>query len=353
MDRAINVGLAGFGMSGQVFQAPFIDANPHFNLKKVYERASSLSKDRYPYVEVVREFQDLLTEDIDLVVISTPNAFHYAMAKQAIEAGKNVVVEKPMAITSQEGKALCDLAKEKNVIFTVYQNRRLDGDFLTVKHIIDKGILGNILDLEIHYDRYVLEDSQKLWKAQGGKGVNILYDLGVHIIDQAYVLFGKPKEVYADFRKQREGQATFDCIEVILYYEHVKVNVFAGEQVAKHGPRYKLNGSMGSFTKYGLDVQEEALIAGHKPVGDSWGMEKPETYGTLYYRENQTSPTDLEWIETVVPTLKGNYGTFYDNLYAVLTQGAELLVKPEEAAAVLEILEAAEKSNLDQRRITL
>lgn len=351
MSKIIQVGLAGFGMSGQVFQAPFIDANPNFNLKKVYERSSRLSKERYPYVDVVTDFSELLTEEIDLVIISTPNALHYPMAKQALEAGKNVVVEKPMSITAEEGLELCALARSKNLVFTVYQNRRLDGDFLTVQKVIQDGLLGEILDVEIHYDRYVLEDSKKAWKAQGGKGVNILYDLGVHIIDQAYVLFGMPLEVYADFRKQRPGLAEFDYFDVILYYDLLKVRLSAGELVAKHGPRYRVNGRLGSFIKYGLDVQEDALIAGEKPVGDTWGLENPESYGHLYYRTEDTTP--LNWHDTIVPTLRGFYGAFYENLYSVLTKGAPLLVKPEQAVDVLKIIHAAELSQREGRRVKL
>lgn len=351
MRKIIQVGLAGFGMSGQVFQAPFIDANPNFSLKKVYERSTCLSKERYPYVEVVSDFSQLLTEEIDLVIISTPNALHYSMAKQALEAGKHVVVEKPMAITADEGQELCSLARHKNLVFTVYQNRRLDGDFLTVQKVIQDGLLGDILDVDIHYDRYVMEDSKKAWKAQGGKGVNILYDLGVHIIDQAYVLFGMPLEVYADVRKQRPGLAEFDYFDVILYYDLLKVRLSAGELVAKHGPRYRVNGRMGSFIKYGLDVQEEALIAGVKPVGDTWGLEDPEQYGHLYYRTDETTP--ITWHETIIPTLRGFYGRFYENLYDVLTEGSALLVQPEQAVDVLKIIHAAEKSQLEGRRIKI
>lgn len=263
--RIIHVGIAGFGMSGKIFQAPFLHANPNFEIKKVYERKSEKSKEEYPYVQVVHDFSELLTEDIDLVVISTPNVYHFEMAKAAILAGKHVIVEKPVAIYAKDAQELLALSKANSVIFTAYQNRRFDGDFLTVKQIIEEKLLGEILDVEVHYDRFVQRESSKEWKTKGGPGVNILYDLGVHLIDQIYTLFGMPDEVYADFRKQRKTTAEFDNFELILYYDTIKVSLNASEVVVKHGPRYRINGTKGSFIKYGIDVQEEAFLSGERP----------------------------------------------------------------------------------------
>lgn len=152
--KTIQVGLAGFGMSGQIFHAPFISADPRFTLKKVYERTSDKSKQAYPSVEVVRTFDELLTGDIDLVVVSTPNQYHVPMAAQAMRAGKSVIVEKPVAATSREADELCKLAKAENVLFSVYQNRRLDGDFLTVKKLIENGQLGEVVDYECHFCKW-------------------------------------------------------------------------------------------------------------------------------------------------------------------------------------------------------
>lgn len=176
--KTIQVGLAGFGMSGQIFHAPFISADSRFTLKKVYERTSDKSKQAYPSVEVVRTFDELLTGDIDLVVVSTPNQYHVPMAAQAMRAGKSVIVEKPVAATSREADELCKLAKAENVLFSVYQNRRLDGDFLTVKKLIENGQLGEVVDYECHFDRFVRGQSKKQWKRDGGKGIDLLYDMG-------------------------------------------------------------------------------------------------------------------------------------------------------------------------------
>ena len=158
-------------MSGQIFHAPFISADPRFSLKKVYERTTNKAKQAYPDIEIVRTFEELLT----------------------------------VAASSQEAAELCQIAKEQGVLFSAYQNRRLDGDFLTVKKLIENGRLGEVVDYECHFDRFVRGQSAKQWKREGGKGINILYDLGVHLIHQAYALFGMPDEVYADMRQQRPG----------------------------------------------------------------------------------------------------------------------------------------------------
>ena len=347
--QPIRVGLAGFGLSGKVFHAPFIHANEHFFLKKVYERASERSREEYPDVEVVHNFEELLTDDIDVVVISTPNTLHVPMATQALEAGKHVVVEKPVAATSAEAETLCRLAAEKGVLLTVYQNRRLDGDFLTVKKLVQAGRLGEIVDYECHFDRFIQGYSAKQWKAAGGKGVDLLYDIGVHIIDQAVTLFGVPEEVYADLWQQRPESSGVDKFEVTLYYPGKRAILSAGELVAMQGPRYMVHGRQGAFLKYGTDAQEWRLKQGLRPDGDpDWGRDDPENYGTLY-----TAEKDGKILVETVPTEIGNYSGFYDNLYQAITQCAPLMVKPEEAAAVLRILEAAQESSREKRRVPL
>ncbi len=345
--RVLNVGIAGFGMSGKIFQAPFLNADSNFSIRKVYERVTERAREEYPYIETVRSFEELLTDDIDLVVISTPNALHVPMAKQAMNAGKHVLVEKPVAATASQALELCALAKEKGVVFTVFQNRRLDGDFLTVKKLIEGGDLGEVLDYEVHYDRFVQGVSSKAWKAEGGKGVDILYDLGVHIIDQAYTLFGMPKEVYADLRKQRAESAGIDKFEVILYYENTRAVLSAGEVVALSGPHYTVNGRKGSFIKYGMDVQEEALIAGLRPPREDWGREDESMYGTL------ARVTQGGIVCEKVPTVQSNYGLFHSNLHSAITEGAPLMADPMESVDVLRIMEAAIESDRMGARVRL
>ena len=343
----IRTAIAGFGLSGRIFQAPFLHADPNFELKKVYERKSERSKEEYPYVTVVRSFEELLTDDIDLVVISTPNSTHVPFAEMAMRAGKHVVVEKPVAATSTEAANLCRLSRMKGVVFSVFQNRRLDSDFLTVKKLIEEGELGEVLDYEAHYDRFERGVNPKPWKAQGGAGVGVLYDLGVHIIDQAYVLFGMPNEVYADFRRQRPESPGIDNFEVVLYYDNVKAILSAGEVVAKQGPHYMVSGRRGTFIKYGEDVQEAALLAGRRPPAPDWDVEDPSCYGTLYFDDGENI------VEKVIPTVVSSYAGYYENLYRTITAGEPLLVPPDETADVLRIIEAAQMSNAKKRRIAL
>ena len=318
----IRTAIAGFGLSGKIFQAPFIHADPNYELKKVYERKTERAKEEYPDVQIVRSFEELLTDDIDLVIISTPNDTHVPFAKQAMAAGKHVVVEKPVAATSTEAAELCAFAKKQGVVFSVFQNRRLDSDFLTVKKLIEEGALGEVLDYEAHYDRFERGVNPKPWKAAGGAGVGVLYDLGVHIIDQAYVLFGMPNEVYADFRQQRPESPGIDNFEVILYYDKVKAILSAGEVVARQGPHYMVSGRRGTFIKYGEDVQEAALLAGKRPPAPDWDAEGEECWGTLYYDDG------AQILEKKIPTVVSSYARYYENLYEVITAGAPALVPP-------------------------
>lgn len=344
----VRVGLAGFGMSGRIFHAPFIHADPRFSLRKVYERSTERAKEEYPAAEVVHRFEELLGEDVDLVVITTPNPLHVPMAAQALAAGKNVVVEKPAAASSREAEELCRLAEERGVLLTVYQNRRLDGDFLTVRKLIEEGRLGEVVDYTCHFDRFVQGFRSKQWKREGGKGVDLLYDIGVHLIDQAVSLFGLPEEVYADLRRQRPESSGVDKFTVVLHYPDKRAVLSAGELVAMPGPHFMVNGRKGTFLKYGRDAQEERLVRGLRPAGDpDWGREDPAAYGKLY------TATENGVLEEPVPTEIGNYGRYYDGLYETLRHGAPPLVKPEEAAAVLRVLEAAQESSREKRRVPL
>ena len=313
----IRTAIAGFGLSGKIFQAPFIHADPNFELKKVYERKTERAKEEYPDVQIVRSFEELLTDDIDLVIISTPNDTHVPFAKQAMAAGKHVVVEKPVAATSTEAAELCAFAKKQGVVLSVFQNRRLDSDFLTVKNLIEAGELGEVLDYEAHYDRFERGVNPKPWKA------------------------------YADFRQQRPESPGIDNFEVILYYDKVKAILSAGEVVARQGPHYMVSGRRGTFIKYGEDVQEAALLAGKRPPAPDWDAEGEECWGTLYYDDG------AQILEKKIPTVVSSYARYYENLYEVITAGAPALVPPEQTADVLRIIEAAQMSNAKKRRIAL
>lgn len=345
MDGIIEVGLIGYGLAGQVFHAPIIDSTKGLHLKTVVERHDQIAQKRYPWIHSVKSVEEVFIDpDLDLVVIAAPNETHYTYARQALEAGKHVVVDKPFTVTSKEAQELIELAQERNLLISTFQNRRWDGDFQTVRKVIQQGLLGQLVECEIHYDRFINYLRPNTWKEDNYPGSGILYDLGSHLIDQAQTLFGLPKSVRADIRRQREASQIDDNFEVILNYESgVKVTLKASMFVREKGPHFVVHGTKGSFVKYGLDPQEEALKQGIMPNDHSfWGQEPKENWGILN--------TELDGIhlEGKVETIRGDYRAYYENIYLVMSQGLELAVKPEEARNTIRIIEFAIASHKQQ-----
>ncbi|CAN5872308.1 Gfo/Idh/MocA family oxidoreductase [soil metagenome] len=342
----ISVGITSYGMSGSVFHAPLLAAHPGFKIKKVLERSSEKSKVRYPEVEVVRDFEALLQdEEIGLVVVNTPNALHYEMARRALEAGKHVVLEKPFTVTAAEGEELAQLAKERGLILSSFQNRRWDGDFRTVQKVVESGWLGELVEFEGHYDRFRNYIEANTWKEESGPGAGILYNLGSHMIDQALVLFGMPRAVTADIRVQRPEGKVEDAYDLLLEYGKLKVVLKSSYLVREPGPRYILNGTEGSFVKYGLDPQEDALKAGGSPNDAGWGVEQSQYYGLLNTQLNGLH------LRGSVETLPGAYQSYYANIYDAIQGRAELAVTAEQATNVIRVIEAAMRSNEEKRRV--
>ncbi len=280
MAEEIGVGLIGFGMAARVFHAPVIEAVPRLKLLKVVERSGDEARKRYPQVEVVRDADDLLRDDrVALVVVTTPNATHFELARRSLLAGKHVVVEKPFTNTSDEALELIELARRENRLLTVNHNRRWDGDFLTVQRILQAGMLGRPVEYESRYERFRDQPREGAWREEAGPGSGILYDLGSHLIDQALVLFGQPRAVTADIQRQREFAKADDYFELLLDYDGLKVTLKAGMLVREPGPRFRLQGTEGSFVKHGMDPQEEALKRGLTPLATNWGEELRGTLG--------------------------------------------------------------------------
>lgn len=342
----IRAALASYGMSGEVFHAPLLAVHPEFQLYKILERNRNKSQEKYPDVTVVKTYEELLEDDqIDLIVVNTPNPYHYDMAEKALNAGKHVVMEKPFTNTSEEAKKLIQLAKGKGKILTVFQNRRLDSDFLTVQKVIDSKLLGYMVEYEAHYDRYRNFIQQNTWKEESGPGSGILFNLGSHMIDQALTLFGLPTSLTAKLAVQREGGKADDSYHLILSYDGFQVVLKSSYLVRDEGPRYKVLGNLGTFTKYGLDTQEDCLKAGQLPLGADWGSEPPEIWGML-----DTEINGLHF-RGEVESEKGNYNLFYDNLAEAVNQKAELMVKAEEAMHVIRLIELAEQSHREKREV--
>lgn len=348
MTNQITVALASFGMSGKVFHGPLLKVNENFRLKLVLERSKTLSKELFPDATIVKTYDALLADDeVELVVVNTPDKFHYMMVKQALEAGKHVVVEKPATLRSAELMELIQLAKAKNLVFTVFQNRRWDGDFRTVQKVLEESRFGRLIEFESHYDRYRIEITPDTWKEEGDEYSGVLYNLGSHMVDQAYVLFGRPQTVTAHLKSVRTGGKIYDYYDIRLDYEGFSGLLKCSYLVMDPGPRYMINGEYGTFKKWGIDGQEEILKAGNLPDGDDWGKEEADCWGTLVYTENE------EHIEELVETIPGDYRIFYDNIFQAIRNNKQLLVKPEEALEVLKIIEACLLSNRKRRTIIL
>ena len=346
MADQISVGLIGYGMAGRTFHAPVIQSVPHLRLKKVVERHTNEARKRYPWVEVVPDAAALLQdEEIKLVVIATPNISHFDLARQCLHAGKHVVVEKPFTTTAGQAQELIDLARRQNRVVSVNHNRRWDGDFLTVKKLLEGRLIGRLVEYESHFNRFRNYPKPDAWKEEEGAGSGILLDLGSHLIDQAQVLFGAPQMITADIRAQRDFAKTNDSFELILHYDDLKVTLKAGMLVRERSPRFILHGTEGSFVKHGFDPQEAALKRGFTPSESDWGNESGEHWGTLI-----TQVDGLE-LEGQVKTVAGCYQSFYQNIVDVIGGRAELAVKPEEAMSTIRIIESAIESGEQKRTI--
>jgi predicted dehydrogenase len=344
MSNQINVGLIGAGSGAHVFHIPVIRSVPELRLKTVVDRHGDRSYG--PGVVVVRDAAALVEDDaIELVVIATPNTSHFDLARQSLIAKKHVVVDKPFTTTSVQARQLIDVARAQNRIISVHQNRRWDGDFLTIRKLLQAKLLGRLVEYESHYDRFRNYLRPGAWREAAGEGTGILFDLGSHLIDQAQVLFGLPQMLTADIRTQREQGKADDNFELILHYDQLKVTLKAGMLVREPGLRFILHGVEGSFIKHGLDPQEEALKRGLTPAEPRWGQEPKVQWGKL-----NTQLGDLH-LEGQVETLAGCYQAFYQNIAGVIKGREELAVKPEEAMNTIRIIELAFQSNEQRRTI--
>jgi len=336
----IKTALCSFGMSGWVFHAPFLQVHPGFDLYAVWERSKKLAQEKYPNVKSYDTLDELLKDEaIELVVVNTPNYTHYDYAKQALQARKHVVVEKPFTVNSKEGKELIQLAKKKKKKLSVYQNRRYDSDYKAIKNVIQEKLLGNVIEAEFHFDRYKEEVSPKLHKEVPGPGTGSLYDLGSHLIDQALQLFGDPIEIFADIQIMRPVSKVDDYFEVLLYYPGMRVRLKSSYQVREPLPGYVIHGSKGSFIKPKTDVQEAMLQAGKVPGQPDWGTESETEKGLLH------TEIDGKVIREYVPSLKGNYLEYYEGIYKAIRNNEPLPVSAEDGLKVVRVIETAYDSN--------
>jgi scyllo-inositol 2-dehydrogenase (NADP+) len=344
----IKTALLSFGMSGKVFHAPFIQLHPGFQLAGAWERSKKNIGDAYPGAASYPTLETVLADDsIELVIVNTPTSTHYEYAKKALLAGKDIIVEKAFTTTVAEAVELKNIAEKVNKKISVYQNRRWDSDFKTVKKIIGEGWLGDLKEAEIHFERFKPEPSPKLHKELKSPGAGLLKDLGPHIIDSAICLFGFPGAVFADIRIIRPGSVVDDWFDILLYYENLRVRLKGGLLVRESLPGFIVHGSKGSFLKNRTDVQETDLVAGKVPNSNSWGTEPEQEQGLLHTEK------DGRIIREKVLSLQGNYYDYYEGVYKALRENKPMPVTADDGINVMRIIESALQSCNEKKVIEL
>lgn len=334
--------MVGYGLAGSVFHAPLIAATPGMRVATVVTanpERHARARHEHPQARVVTSVADLweAAGEHDLVVVATPNRAHVPVALAALEAGLAVVVDKPVAPTSGQARQLVRTAAERGALLTVFHNRRWDGDMLTVQRLLAEEALGQVTRLESRFERWQPHPAPGAWRLRGdpAEAGGLLFDLGSHLVDQACVLFGRPVRVYAEVQRRRAGVEADDDVFIALEHDGgVRVHLWASAVAAQPGPRFRVLGTRGSYTKEGLDGQEDALRAGVRPGAPGWGREAPDRWGRLV----------VYGVERRVETATGAYPHFYAAVAEALLTGSPPPVDPDDAVAVIEVLEAARES---------
>ena len=338
--RQIRTALLSYGMSGQVFHAPFLELHPGFELAGSWERNKATISQDYPNAKTYPTLEDVLRdESVELVIVNTPTVTHFEYAKAALLAGKHVIVEKAFTTNAAEAKLLHEIAESENVVLSVYQNRRWDSDFRTVQSVLEKNLIGEIVEAELHFDRYNPNLSPKTHKETRNAGAGIVKDLGAHIIDQALVLFGFPQKLFADIRTTRTNSVVDDWFDITLYYESTRVRLKGSYFVREALPSYVFHGKIGSFIKSRGDIQEQELKLGKKPVLLDWGKEPEIRQGVLH------TEIEGEIVHEHIPTLPGNYYYYFDELYHAIENGGKVPVHALEGYNTMRIIDAAFRSS--------
>jgi len=342
----IGVGLVGFGIAGRYFHAPVISTVPGLRLAVIVQRTGDSAAEACPTARVARGLDELLAiDDIRLVVIATPNASHAALAARCLEAGRDVVVDKPFTTSSREAAQVVELAQRAGRLLSVYYNRRWDGDFLTLQRLVRDRACGRPVFFESRFDRYRPELRPGAWREKARPGSGVLFDLGSHLLDQALTLFGPPEAVTADVRTERDGAMTDDAFEVWLHYPHMRALLRGTMLACEAGPRFVLRGTSGTWVKGHVDPQEERLKRGQRAGGPGWGEEPADRWGVL----TRTAGDGV--VREPVPTATGDYRRYYENVRDAILGRAHLAVTPHQALEVMRLLELALESSRQGRTI--
>lgn len=346
MARKVRAGVVGFGLGGRIFHAPFLQAVEGLELAAILQRKGDDAARAYPSVPVVRSMEQLLAQpELALVVITTPPSTHFELAEQALLANKHVVIDKPFVATSDQARQLIELARARNRVLSAYQNRRWDGDFLTLQKLIVAGDLGRLVSLESRFERHHPGLRPKDWQEKNVPGNGLLHDLGAHLVDQSLALFGTPRSIVADIRYDRDQTAVNDAFTIHLHYPRLRVALYSTMLACAPGPRFVAHGTSGSYVKYGLDPQEPALKGGAVLGGPHWGQEPESAWGTL------TTVEDGIPAARRVPTLPGDYRRYYENVRDAILGTAPLAVPGEQGWRVIRLLELALESSEKQQAL--
>jgi predicted dehydrogenase len=335
----LRVAIVGYGLAGRVFHAPLVAAEPAMRVAAIVTAdpgRRAAAEREHPGARVLDSAERIweAPDGVDLVVVAAPNRAHVPLARAAIEAGLPVVVDKPLAPDAQAARGLVAAAEAAGVMLTVFQNRRWDGDFLTVRRLLAEGAVGGPVRFESRFDRWRPVVDRERWRERAGaeEAGGLLADLGSHLIDQAVVLFGPPVAVHAEIDVRRPGAEVDD--DVFLSLTHAggeRSHLGASMLAAVPAPRIRLVGLAGTYEKFGLDGQEDALRAGRRPGTGDWGAEPDEARGTL------GDGVSLRR----VPTERGDYPAFYAGVARCLRSGGPPPVDPADAVGVLEVIDAA------------
>jgi len=366
MSTPIRTAVIGYGFAGKIFHSPFVSAVPGLELSAIVTnsctpaRSPQAAAEAYPNARILSTPEEAFADpNIDLIVVATPNSSHFEIAAHALNAGKHVVVDKPLSTDSKSALALVTTAKAAGLVLAPFHNRRFDTDTLTAKKLVTDSTLGRITSVTAHYDRYRPLVRPNTWKESGGiGGVNgLLFDLGPHLVDQAISLFGAPTHITASVRADRDVTDIDDAINISLNFlvagKPLRYDIGASMLASDPAPRLRIHGTLGSYTKQGLDPQEAALLGGQRPPSiespTPWLPEPQTSWGTLTLGTKLTEPVELS--RNPFPSVTGDYRLFYANVRDAINGVAPLTVTATDGYRVIRLLELALQSSKEQRTL--